>query len=266
MTILWHPHQKLWNRALTDRVARLPAGGRLVREVQRLDSVMLLIRVIARRGRRLGPSGLFRTPRLPDRALYVDCGTHRAGAEVLLVREWFGDRISIMAFEASADHIQHARRALASSHADLRQVALVGPRATAETVKLYKAGWEGRGDSLFAERGTEYEEVPAVRLSTVLSDFYAENGGMPTIIRMNIEGAEEQVLEDLAEAGMLARVSGFYGMWDDLSKFDAARDAAFRGFLHDHGISTVTFNERDLPRRLRVRAIRYDIATSLAAG
>ena len=132
-------------------------------------------------------------------------------------------------------------------------------------VKLYKAGREGRGDSLFAARGTDYEEVPTARLSTILSDFYASNGEMPTILRMNIEGAEEQVLEDVAQAGMLSRVSGFYGMWDDLSKIDAARDAAFRAFLHDHGIRTVTFNDRDLRTR-RVRAIRYDITTSLAAG
>lgn len=182
------------------------------------------------------------------------------------MHEWFGDLVGVLAFEASTDHIAYARKALASVPADIRQVALVGSHETKERVKLYKGEWEGRGDSLFAERGTEYEEVPTARLSTMLRDFYAEHGEIPTIIRMNIEGAEQQVLEDLAEAGLLPNVSGFYGMWDDLSKIDASRDASFRRFLRAHGIRTVTFNDRDLRSMLRVRAIRYDIATSLAAG
>jgi FkbM family methyltransferase len=266
MTLLWHPHQKLWNRALTDKLGRLPGGRRLAQQVQRLDSLLLLSRVIGRRCRRLGPLSLVRPPKLPHRGLYVDCGTHREATEVLLIHEWFGDRLSVLAFEASAEHITYARRALTAVPADLRQVALVGPAETASVVKLYKGGWEGRGDSLFAERGSEYEEVPTGRLSEMLREFYSEHGEVPTVIRMNIEGAEAQVLEDLADAGLLSKVSGFYGMWDDLSKIDAGRDRDFRRFLNERGIHPVTFNDRDLRIRLRARAIKYDVATSLAAA
>ena len=77
-------------------------------------------------------------------------------------------------------------------------------------------------------------------------------------------------------------------MWDDLSKLDPAADERLRATLAAHGISNVTFNDRDLatfegrrlslrPRdlltrvrdlsfRLRRHAIRTDIEASVNAG
>jgi len=96
--------------------------------------------------------------------------------------------------------------------------------------------------------------------------FLDDHGPMPIILRMNIEGAELFVVEDLIAAGMTKMIAGYYGMWDDLSKIDVRRDREFRRLLRMHSIATLTFNDRDSEVPLRLSAIRYDIVTSLIAG
>ena len=178
----------------------------------------------------------------------------------------FGGRAAMIGFEASDEHCAAARQTLAGIVGlDLRHGALVGPDNSEPSVRLYKAGGGGRGDSLFAERGEPFELVQAVRLSDVLREFYDTHGDVPTLIRMNIEGAEVFVVEDLIRSGMRSKVSGFYGMWDDLSKIDRRKDAEFRELLRRNDIHTVTFNDRDLGHSLREWAIRYDLTTSLLA-
>jgi len=111
---------------------------------------------------------------------------------------------------------------------------------------------------------------------------------MPVILRMNIEGAEQFVIQDLIDAGLHRSIDGYYGMWDDLSKVDPSAAKTFRRLLRDNGISTITFNDRDLetsarrglslsPRQLAARfrqlsftlrqhAIRSDLDAALRAG
>jgi FkbM family methyltransferase len=218
------------------------------------------------------------------RILYIDCGVHKRGEQIRWMHRWFGDRfeLQVLGFEASEEHIRDAREALGDLDlVELHHAALVGPDHIGEQVRLYKEGNSGKGDSLFAERGQEYELVPARRLSQVLLAGGHELEGIPVILRMNIEGAERGVIEDLIDAGVERRVDGYYGMWDDLSKIDPAADREFRRLLGEHHISTITFNDRDLVTtrgrrlslrlrgaflRLRRHAIRADIETSVRAG
>ena len=104
--------------------------------------------------------------------------------------------------------------------------------------------------------------MPAVRLSEVLRSTQAAHAG-PVILRMNIEGAELAVVEDLIAAGLHRRVDGYYGMRDDLSKIDPALDARLREVLDVHRIAPLTFNGRDLGYALRRVAIRIDVASSI---
>jgi hypothetical protein len=263
---IWHPHQKLWNWDLVEHLDRVPGGSAAGHVVISGDSALLALRVIARRGRLLGIPALLKRPRCPQRALYVDCGTHQEGLELRAVSQWFGDSVRLVGYEASSEHFAAAERNLRDvPRTELRHAALVGPDYPDSTVRLYKAGGDGRADSLFAERGSDFEEVPAVRLSQELADYYTAEGPVPTVVRMNIEGAELFVVEDLVAAGVADAVCGYYGMWDDLSKIDPDRDRQFRRLLRANRIRTVPFNDRDLGHRLREWAIRYDLATSLAS-
>jgi len=259
--IVWHPHQKLWNSRLAGGLRLIPGvGGRLAAMVIAIDSAILALRVVGRRFIRFG----LRKPRLGDRLVYIDCGTHREGLQVRLVSQWFAGRTQLetIAFEASADYHASALRNLADvPQLELRQEALVGPAHEGQTVRLYHDGQEGKGDSLFSERGTAYDDVPAARLSDTLRKY----AGVPVLVRMNIEGAESFVIDDLIDAGAAGRVAGWYGMWDDVAKIDPKRDKDFRRTLRTHGIHPVTFNDRDLGYRLREWAIRYDMETMAAA-
>ena len=83
---------------------------------------------------------------------------------------------------------------------------------------------------------------------------------------MNIEGAEYDVIEDLVESQLARYISGYYGMWDDVSKIDMQRDDRFRAFLAKNQIHPFTFNGRDIPWAVRMSCIEYDINTSVLTG
>jgi len=269
--VAWHPHQRLWNSRLVRALKMIPVLGRILAGVVVwVDSLILAAQVVARRGRSLGWTAILRQPRMPARALYVDCGTHREGLQVRLVADWFSDKLAMrtIAYEASPDYYESAAQNLANvPNVDLRQEALVGPDYSDSTVRLFEFGGDGKADSLFSERSalkghTGFSDVPAVRLSAALE---ATEPDEPVLLRMNIEGAELYVIEDLVAAGMADRIGGYYGMWDDLSKIDPARDADFRQLLRRADIHPIAFNDRDLSHPLRVWAVRYDMTTSLAA-
>jgi hypothetical protein len=264
----------LWNwrlEGLARRVGRRLGVPRLfVAPLVWLDSLLLYARVAVRRVRALGIRGAFRsTSPTGRRVLYVDCGVHKLGEQLRAMNDWFAREcdLQLLGFEASAEHHRDALQNLADlQHLDLRQLALVGPDATEDHVRLYKGARDGKADSLHRE-GPRYEVVPAERLSTVLQrDYGAWLVDAPLLLRMNIEGSEYDVVDDLVRNGMSGRVDGYFGMWDDVSKIDPEKDRAFRRMLKDAHITSVTFNDRDLRHPLRRRAVRLAIDTSLRSG
>jgi FkbM family methyltransferase len=267
--LLWHPHQRLWNWSLVDLVNAVVPEGRfrvlLVQSIIQVDSFLLALTVLVRRVivlgiRPLKGSSEARRPKM----LYIDCGVHVRGEQIRYMHRWFADRYDIetLGFEASTERFPEAEAALADlPQIHLLNVALVGPAYDETDVRLYKTGGEGKGDSLFAKRGKRYEVVPAQRLSDLLINMGDDLDRMPIILRMNIEGAELYVLEDLVASGLVGKIDGFYGMWDDLSKIDRNLDRHFRRLMRTEGIKTMTFNDRDLGLSLRRFAIRTDIDT-----
>lgn len=238
--------------------------------VVRLDSMFLVVRVSLRRLHEIitNRGKNFGNPSKP-RLLYIDCGVHKRGEQIRWMYRWFADRydLHVLGFEASAEHFCDATAALADmDQVRLHHVALVGPDHEGDEVRLYKSGGNGEGDSLFGVRGEQYELVPARRLSQVLADEGYVLSESPVILRMNIEGAEHFVIDDLLDARLHTSIDGYYGMWDDLSKIDPNDDSRFRQLLRDYRISKLTFNDRDLPFWLRRYAIRTDIETSIRAG
>lgn len=264
--MLWHPHQKLWNWDLVDRVR----GSRfrlLADWIIPVDSFLLATRAILRRLHALKVGAVRRVPKdSAIRVLYLDCGVHTEGKQIRLMHEWFAPLVNLqmIGFEASPRHFPEALRNLSDiPNLELRHVALVAPDHSEETIRLYRTGGDGKGDSVFPERGTEYDEVAVARLSNVIRGVESD---VIVILRMNIEGAEWHVVEDLVAAGMRNRIGAFYGMWDDLSKIDWSRDDIFRDLLRRNGIRPLTFNDRDLAHPLRRWAIRLDLDTSIQAG
>jgi hypothetical protein len=275
--LVWHPQEKLWTwtavRAVHKVFGDTVVASGVLGAIVTADSFLLAGRVLARRVRfaaahRLDAGG-GASPR--PKVLYLDCGVHKEGLQIRWMDEWFSTRydLEILGFEAGGEHVADARSALADvAGVELDHVALVGPDHVGDEVELYLSGGQsrGKGDSLFSTRGQRSETVPARRLSKVLADRGCSFDTMPVILRMNIEGAEQFVIQDLLDTGLTASIDGYYGMWDDVSKIDPKADKRFRRLLRANGITNVTFNDRDLPYRLRRFAIRTDIETSIRRG
>ena len=111
-----------------------------------------------------------------------------------------------------------------------------------------------------------FEEVPAVQFSSSAQVHGLDVETNICLLRMNIEGAEFDVITDLIDTGYSHCIDGYFGMWDDLSKIDRARDDDFRAVLSKHAISPMTFNARDFLVGLRLHCIAYDVKTSVLRG
>lgn len=265
--VIWHPHQKLWNWRLVGLVRRVlafqPAVAKgAVELLVFVDSLLLVFRVGVRRTAAVATGALGRAT-ADAQVLHVDCGLHRDGQELTWVHKWFGQRyaLTMIGFEAGRSQFEEASRTLQRIPGlDLCHAALVGPDHDAPTVELH-IGDSDAGASLFSERGQRVEVVPAVRLSEVLKSVSPEPDAV--IVRMNIEGAEAFVIEDILTSGLGARVDGYYGMWDDLAKLDPAADGEFRRRLNAERIRNISFNGRDLAYPIRRFAIRTDLETSI---
>lgn len=265
--LVWHPHQRLWNWRMVALVRRAfasrpEAGERAVALLVTADSLLLLVRVLLRR---LASGGGARRPtgERPS-VLHIDCGPHKEGKEIVWMHRWFGQRYDLktIALEAGSEQFEAAARNLHGiQDLDLRRAAVVGPEHEGDIVELHQGHADGRGASLFAGRGGTVEQVPAVRLSEILSSLSPPPDAV--ILRMNIEGAESFAIHDLLASGQDGRIDGYYGMWDDLSKIDPQQDRQFRRLLKQHGIQKIPFNERDLANPVRRLAIRTDIETSV---
>jgi hypothetical protein len=202
--------------------------------------------------------------------LYVDCGVHKRGEQLVAMHEWFGHRrdLRLLGFEASATHCRDAAAHLAAlPHLDLRQLALIGPDAPPGPVKLYTGSRDGKADSLYADGRAQFDVVPAERLSDVLRRDYGDDlERAPVLLRMNIEGSEYDVVDDLVRSGLQRDIDGWFGMWDDVAKLDPEKDREFRRRLREARIATVTFNDRDLGHPLRRRAIRLALDAAVRRG
>lgn len=258
---IWHPHQRFWN-IYTRRLSRPLKLSWLVRGV---DTYLLSIESRLRlwgdlkKGQQLEAT----------RVIYIDAGLHREGDELWQVLEHFGETLSIRAygFEANPDHFERVVKRFADcSNVKLVNAALVSDKVETKYVSLYLAGQEGRGDSLFPDKGAQFIKVPCAHLSQYFLDEGINPRSDIIIIRMNIEGGELGVLEELQRARLLHYIDGWFGTWDDLFKIDPRRDKQLRLLKRRHGITSFPFNGRDLKSPRRRAVIMKLIAGVIARG
>jgi|SoiMethySBSTD1v2_1073268.scaffolds.fasta_scaffold16695_2 FkbM family methyltransferase len=203
------------------------------------------------------------------RVYYFDLGLHRTGGQLRLMLRWFSNLVDlrVYGFEANPEYFRACANAFERDRrVTLVNAAVVGPDQS-KTVRLYLAqDKHGLGDSLFEERGSSSIEVPSVRLSI----FMAGAGINPTkdivLIRMNIEGAELYVLEDLVAARLVEYIDGYYGRWDDPLRINRDLASRFAEMMAKTRIQNFPFNDRDNRAPMRNYAIRYDVTTSIASG
>lgn len=238
-------------------------------EKARLTKARIVARAFRRRIAALGPGSVFASS-LPAGAgvVYIDIGLHKKALQLRYMKDRFGTvaNLRTFGFEAHPDYFREAVAAVRPGPNDtLLHAAVVGPEQGA-SVRLNLNGREGLGDSIVRSRGGEGIDVPAVRLSEVLKSSGIDRSDDVVILRMNIEGAELYVLEDLEQAGLLERIDGFYGYWDDPLKIGGEVATRFAEIMVRTGIDNFPFNDRDFRHPVRLAAVKYDLVTSILAG
>jgi len=274
--ILWHPDEGLWNWDLLDVFRRFlpvrPVYKLAAAAIVLVDTLVLAGRAVGRRIDRLGWGSLFRRARLPAgvSVLWLDLGTHEEARELLHAVDRFlpglGGDFHAFGFEASPAVFEKARRRVAGrDRVTLRNAALCGDLPAGGRVRLFGDGTTGLGNSLY-RRGGAYEDVEALRLSDWIRDTGLDLERNVVLLRMNIEGAEYDVIRDLLDSGVAGAIDGWFGMWDDVSKIDGARGTEFRELLARAGIAPFTFNGRDFLFPPRLKCIEYDLGTAILAA
>ena len=174
------------------------------------------------------------------------------------------DNVNAYGFEACQDSFEAASLtpwARSNHNIRLFNYAVCGENGEK---KLYHAN-NNVGNSLYETKENlngEHEVVKAVKLS----DWLREN--VPTfkedinIIKMNIEGAEYEVLRDLEENAMLRYFSIFCGTGDDIDKIPELSDVKedFERILKQNDITIHHFSARaDIitPEKKTEEALKY---------
>jgi hypothetical protein len=273
LELIWHPEQGLWNWELLRRLKgrlRPRIFTRVERSIVFVDSCLLYLRAVFRRVCALGPGALLSAVRAEAApldnvsVLCLDLGTHAAGHElrrmVQNIQARAPARLTAVGFEATEEVAAAARERFA----DLPDVSIVHAavcRQANERVRLY-VGDGGIGNSLY-RRLPRVAEVPGIQLSSWIRRNAPDSQHDICLLRMNIEGAEVDVIEDLIEAGLCHRIDGYFGMWDDVGKIDPQKGEQFRKTLRRQRISPFTFNMRDARSPIRLRAIELEIDTCI---
>jgi hypothetical protein len=280
-SILWDPHMGLWNRQLLRVIRPLlprPIFERVHAMIAFIDTIILFGRALGRRISKIGLSGLVSTPRVPEgiSLLYFDLGTHKKARELDVMVEKIlprlcGDDFKAYGFEASSKFSKRARaKFVGRQNVTIINRALCQELPSDGKLKLYKDSRHGLGNSIYKHLFAEHEEVKAIKFSDWFQkrlqkqDFDLNKSIF--LLRMNIEGAEFDVVSDLIDSGLNDYIDGYFGMWNDLAKIDSHRDDEFRVLLAKNHISPFTFNGRDLASRFRLKCIEYEAATSVQVG
>lgn len=258
--ILWHPHQKLWNSRLIRFInkSKLPRIVRLklIKLVIFIDTFLLGVRL-----------KLFHNPKVQRNNYarhinYFDIGLHKEASEL----RWVLDTVlqqqdcsfTAYGFEANPDSYEQARQCVPqANNIRLYNYAIINEQPPSGTIKLYISK-KGLSDSIYRDNFGEHIEVPAIKFSDFIQKENIDLVNSINVLRMNIEGAEYDVIQDLINSKLLQYFDRLYGMWDDVSKTDHSKDLHFRMIMKKHNIHQVPLNGRDLRIQSRLGIIKKD--------
>lgn len=264
--LMWHPHQRFWNRSLMNLIKKLSfipfLSGFLIRVVIYFDSFLLYLSTIFS-GRNTNKRGYTKDKQVN----YFDLGTHEKANEINWIsKEVFpglSNPVKIYAFEANPFSYKKASKNTEGvANMTFYNMALVSEIPESKSIRLYIAG-DGLGDSIYRSESENYIDVEARKLSEVIKTEGIELENSVNILRMNIEGAEYDVIKDLVDSGLVKHFDAFYGMWDDLSKISYEQDKGFRELMKRGGIHPFPFNGRDMKHPVRLKLIRRKLKRTI---
>lgn len=159
---------------------RFVVGSR--REVRRLENLSFEDEVIERIAGAVRPGDVFYDIGANIGVVSVAVGAHRRDAG-----------ITIHAFEPEPANAEHLRRNLALNGLGNARVHELALGSESGTIRLYVQGEVGEGTHSIVARDDEARDALEIPVRAG-ADFAAEHGGAPDIMKIDVEGAEVDVL------------------------------------------------------------------------
>ena len=146
---------------------------------------------------------------------FIDCGAH-CGESILTAKQRFGNDINIISFEP----VPGLAKQLQEIHQDDPTIQIqnsaVWINNDIKKFHLSEAYTDGSSllNSLNDLRDDHYIKINCFDLSTWLFETFTEEDYL--ILKLDIEGAEYEVLNKIIEDGTIKLINEFWGEWHDM--------------------------------------------------
>ncbi len=150
---------------------------------------------------------------------FIDCGAH-CGESILAAKQRFGDDVITISFEP----IPGLAKQLQEIHKDNPTVNIQNSAVwiNNEVKKFHLSEEYTDGSSLLDSLNNLREEhsikIPCFDLSTWISETFDENDYL--ILKLDIEGAEYEVLNKMIKDNTIGMINEFWGEWHDMKISD----------------------------------------------
>jgi FkbM family methyltransferase len=156
---------------------------------------------------------------------FIDCGAH-CGESILMARHKFGQYITTISFEP----IPYFASELQKIYENNENTHIVNAAVwiNDDVKKFYISTEITDGSSLLGEKINDvkdenvYINIPCVDLSTWIKDNFTEDDYV--ILKLDIEGAEYEVLNKMIEDGSIKLIKELWGEWHENSINDEKID------------------------------------------
>lgn len=203
---------------------------------------------------------------------YIDAGLHVEGDQLSEVMSWLAPikNVVFVGFEANPEHfIKVNKKFSGCPNLYIENYALVGPEFESGEISFYvDPGGKGLGDTTSVIRAKERRmkeiSVPAIRLSTYLKKLGVRPGQDTILLRMNIEGAELDVLKDLKDVNWINKIDGYYGSWSDVYKISSEDGRVLDKIKSDFRINNIAFNSGETKKgrkSMMMKSIRFHLVS-----
>ena len=174
---------------------------------------------------------------------FIDCGAH-CGESILTAKQRFGNDINVVSFEPVPGLAKQLQEIHQNNPTIQIQNSAVWINDDIKKFHLSEAYTDGSSllNSLNNLRNDHYIEVNCFELSTWLSETFTEEDYL--ILKLDIEGAEYEVLNKMIEDDTIRLVNEFWGEWHDM-KMDDERTKTLskkvKSYLNDNNIDFKTW-------------------------
>jgi FkbM family methyltransferase len=170
---------------------------------------------------------------------FIDCGAH-CGESILMAKQRFGYDINTISFEP----VPFLANQLIEIHKEDPTVQIQNSAVWIEntTKKFYICDLYTDGSSLLNSlnelKEDQYIEIPCFDLSSWIKNTFTSEDYI--ILKLDIEGAEYEVLNKMIDNGTIGLINEFWGEWHDIKISDQrTKDLAQKvySYLKDNNIN-----------------------------